>query len=300
VPISVVAVIALLGFRAATNDTTSVLAATAADGASILLPDGTEVDGVAGLELPDGSVIALSRGGTLIVDGREYHDPMVFDVVDGELRARPAPGLGTDPARPADRAPAPFPTSSSTPASPPNIEPEIVTGPAVTTSTSTTIGPTPGPGVVDPTVADRPPPTAPPVSDLGPTISPPAATTTIPVRPTTTIAPPVTTTSAPRASTTISAPIDRRPILLTSSPLRAGRWRLAWEMSDPTGVAGWVVRAVAGPSDGDAREVAVIRDPAARHLIVTPPGDARTVRYLIEARSRTGELIARSEPVPLS
>ncbi len=247
-----VTAIALVGIIGAVwfgrDDLTSdVLALTAARESFVVLPDGTEIDAVPGLEVPDGAVIEVGSDGSVTIDGTQYDSGSVLEINNGRVRTV------TD--RPLDQ-----PTG----------------GPAVTTTV----------------VSDQPPPTDHPVDVAPSETNPPPPTST-------TITPPTSATDRPDPTRPVVPPPTTRLVAPTVTlevvPLPENRWRLVWTVRGDGEISGWVVRGAAGnpapdPQAGDGRRVSVLRTPEIRELVVSPPGDAAQVAYVIEARGAEGVL----------
>lgn len=240
----------------------------AAEGTSVSIPGDAELtDGVAGLDLPEGSRIDVGPDGSATVAGVVLEAGTTARIVDGQLEIVDVPSD-----RPPDR---PTTTIGDRP--------------------TTTIGPTADSD--EPAATDGPATTAP--SDVPPTTRPDdtASTTTRPTTttPATTIvpdtAPQTTSTEPPRTE-----PTDRNvDVKLDVGRVREQQSLLRWEVAGSVdAIAGWEVRVRSG--DG-VRRVALIREPDARRLRVEIPG--RNAMYKVIARAADGTNIGESEWVRL-
>lgn len=109
---------------------------TSATGAVVELPDGTVVNGTAGLRLPNGAVVRTGAGGRVVADGIDLGADAEAVVVNGRLRRRPItrPLPTTTPLRPTTTvAPTPVTRPGPGATSPPPTRPAP---PPPTTTTS--------------------------------------------------------------------------------------------------------------------------------------------------------------------
>lgn len=211
----VVAVVLTFSLPGARNDE---LVIVAADGVTIVLPDGSRLAGDPGTELPDGARLDVS--GMLRVGERDY-GPGIYDITDGAIvRAGTAPGAAqTTTTTSSNRAvprssvsvPPPADGAHSTAPSttrerrasttlarvrPTGVDTPVRTRPTTTLETRPSPAPRTTPPVTRPTTTPapttaptptRPQPTEPPVTR--PVTSPPRTTEAPPTRPSTTSRP---------------------------------------------------------------------------------------------------------------
>ncbi len=117
---AVVLVIAAVSAAALRNDGHRQVQLTSATGALLVLPDGSVIPGVAGLRLPDGTVIRTGPEGRANVRGVELGANAEGVIVDGRLRVgRPAP----TPTRPPTTATTRRPGPTVAPTRPPGTRP---------------------------------------------------------------------------------------------------------------------------------------------------------------------------------
>ncbi|MCP5027249.1 MAG: hypothetical protein GY929_13295 [Actinomycetia bacterium] len=258
-PSVAVAIIALIGIVGATvfrasDSPDEVLALTAARSSTMVLPDGTEIAAMAGLEVPDGAIIEVGPDGAVTIGGIDYQAGTILEITDGRVR--------TISDRPDDQ-----PTDR--PAPPPTSGPERV--------------------VDQPSVTDRPspPPTNAPVSPpLASTAPPSSAVDRPPASPSSTSTAPTTVITAPAVTLEAVGLAEGRWRLVwsISGDTSITGWVVRGAAGDPA----------PDPRGPAGRLVASLRESAQRELVVRPPADAAEVAYVVEARGADGTLLATS------
>lgn len=248
----------------------------AAEGTSVSIPGSpTTVDGVAGLDLPEGTQIRVGPNGSAIVAGVVLEAGTTAMIVDGQIELFDVP---TDRV-PTDRVPTDRPTTTTVPPTSDSVRNDRPpTSPSTSTAPTSTVTP-----------ATAPPATATPRT----TIAPATTSSTSTTRPSTTV-PSTPTTADPAPSTTV--PTDRRvAVELSVEAVRNQQAVLAWRVSGSSdAIAAWEVRARRGD---EVQRIVLIRESAARRLRVEIP--ARNVMYKVLARAADGTILAQSEWVGL-
>ncbi|MFK8023012.1 MAG: hypothetical protein AB8G26_03520 [Ilumatobacter sp.] len=208
------------------------LVIAAAERVEVVLPDGTTVDGVVGVELPDGSLVDVD--GSLTVDGRRFA-PGDYRVVDGELVRLPTSAPAGQDGRGVVATDATIPDTSEAvgdrtvpTASRPDDDDVEPDGDVLVRTTVVDVEPAPsdaGPTrTTSPTSSVEPARPPSPVATTSPerTTEPERTTTTSPVRTTqaerTTVAPQRTT--APATTAPVTRPSTVAPAT-TTRPQRA-------------------------------------------------------------------------------
>ena len=259
---ALVAVLALVvgGWLALRSSPTTEVVMTAADGAAVEFPDGERIDGVAGLELPDGTRIVIGPDGSAIVGGVVLGAGVEATVVDGYVEITDD---GQDDLE--DNASIPSSTVPTTNADP--VETSASDGVAPTTSTPATS-----------------------------TTQATTSTSRAAERPSSTSRPserPSTTETIPTTSTTRS-PGDETVVELTVEAGRPRQLVLTWIVNGDNGtVVSWDVEVLRGDR---RRIVLTITDSASRSAVVERLESE--VSYRVIGRDATGEPIVTSAAVP--
>ncbi len=282
------------------------LVMTAANDTEVILPDGALADGVAGLELPDGTRISVGSAGQAVVDGVVLPSGSVAVVANGRLELLPTT-TSTTALDPDESASVPPPSSAPDTTIDAGEDSGGDEGQRSTTTimpTDTTTEPT---TVTDPTTdetntgdeGDGGPPTSGQTS----TTTTPSTTTSDSRRPTTTSAtrpPSTSTTATDRTTTEATRPTSTSEVeaelavTLDVEAVEDTRLRLTWSLSGAgPDVLGYEVQVLAGPR---LRTVLLVRDGTATTATVEQL--EADVGYRVRAIGAGGEVLATSRVVP--